>query len=347
MRTVEETENPVQLHCGTPAESNDKLRLALSAAGTGVWQWDRQTGAFQCDESFARLFDFAQPLNEISAKTILRRMDRSDRRRVLDSLRSLTERAHPWIDEIRIKASSGQIRWISMKGVPLIAGDGSVNGFIGVAHDVTESKRTTAHTEALLREVTHRSKNMLALILAMARLTAREATDIDSHLKDFSLRVAGLSASQDLIVAAEWQSVDLGSLAVSEVQAIARDRASRVSITGPSFLVTPEAAQTLGMILTELTLNALQHGALSVPDGHVRLTWQIRDNGEVEMIWKETGGGGFDPKQPKGYGMAAVERFSIQGLKVSASFSASDRGFTWTLAGRVESLGSKPQAHRT
>ena len=75
-------------------------------------------------------------------------------------------------------------------------------GFVGTANDVTDQKRGLSRTDTLLREVSHRSKNMLALILAMARLTARDAVDVKSHLKEFALRVAGLSASQDLIVAA-------------------------------------------------------------------------------------------------------------------------------------------------
>ena len=193
--------------------------------------------------------------------------------------------------------------------------DGHIIGLVGVAYDITDQKQSLSRTDALLREVSHRSKNMLALILAMARLTAREAVDVKSHLKDFALRVAGLAASQDLIVAADWQSVDFGALAFAEVEAVARTDAARVTITGPSFLVTPEAAQTLGMIVTELTLNAVEHGALSAAGGEVRLSWEFPDDATIMISWHETGGPDYDPELPKGYGMRLSSDFRRRGSK--------------------------------
>ena len=225
--------------------------------------------------------------------------------------------------------------------------DGHIIGLVGVAYDITDQKQSLSRTDALLREVSHRSKNMLALILAMARSTAREAVDVKSHLKDFALRVAGLAASQDLIVAAGWQSVDLGALAYAEVEAVARTDAARVTITGASFLVTPEAAQTLGMIVTELTLNAVENGALSAAGGEVRLSWEFPDDATIMISWHETGGPDYDPELPKGYGMSVVERFSTQGLKVNSHVARDIGGFTWILTGPIANLGKRPPPHRT
>jgi two-component sensor histidine kinase len=180
----------------------------------------------------------------------------------------------------------------------------------------------------------------------MARLTARDTVDVKSHLKEIALRVAGLAASQDLIVASDWQSVDLGTLAVAEIDAVARTDAARVKISGPSFAVTPEAAQTVGMILTELTLNAIQHGALSVANGEVRLTWELTDDATIMISWQEIGGPGYDPERPPGYGMSVVERFSTQGLKASAHARGDASGFLWVLNAPVASLGGRPPPHR-
>ena len=326
---------------------DDRLRQALAAAGTGIWQWDMATGQVRCDENFARLFDPSQGGGSLPARAFLRRIEPGDRRRLIAHARSVIQRLHPLEDDFRVRRRDGEIRWISLRGITITAPDGAVTGLTGTGQDVTDTKRSASHTEQLLREVTHRSKNMLALVLAMARLTAREAPDIDSHLKDFSLRVAGLSASQDLIVESDWENVDLGALAVAEARAIARCQADRISISGPSFLLTPEAAQTLGMIFTELTLNSMANGALADPHGHIKLAWELTPDGEITMTWRESGDREFKPMKPAGYGMSAVERFSVQGLKVSATFSAEDNGFTWTLSGPIANIGVRARPHRS
>ncbi|MBS0269641.1 MAG: sensor histidine kinase, partial [Proteobacteria bacterium] len=181
-------------------------------------------------------------------------------------------------------------------------------------------------------------------ILAMARLTARDAVDVKSHLKDFTLRVAGLSASQDLIVASDWQSVDLATLAAAEIGAVARTDADRVAIMGPPVMLTPEAAQTLGMVLTELALNAVEHGALSAATGEVKLEWTLPDPTTILISWCETGGPPFLADGPKGYGMSVVERFSTQGLKLSALADGNADQFTWTLSGPLANVGHAQKA---
>lgn len=347
MQTVTDTKAALDKRYEEAQVSPERLRMALAAAGLGSWQWDRVSRKFNGDEDFARLFGVATGDAGVSYRAYLAKIQSEDRGRLLSQLRSVLQRPHTLSDDIRVERKDGEIRWLAIRGVALTDPSGRAQGLVGTCQDVTDTKRSAKRTEQLLREVTHRSKNMLALVLAMARLTAREAPNIESHLKDFSLRVAGLSASQDLIVESDWQNVDLGALAVAQIRATASSKADRLSISGPSFLLTPEAAQTIGMILTELTLNALAHGALADPRGHVRLTWELTSDDEIKLSWRETGGLGFEPGKPAGYGMAAVERFSIQGLKVSAGFLPETSGFTWSLVGPIENLGVRPRSHRT
>jgi two-component sensor histidine kinase len=146
----------------------------------------------------------------------------------LHAIRIALGNGRPLSIDVRLTCFDGEQRWIALRANPLNAEAGRVDGFVGIAYDITDQKRGLSRTDALLREVSHRSKNMLALILAMARLTARDAVDVKSHLKEFTLRVAGLAASQDLIVAADWQSVDFTTLASAEIEAVARSDAPRI-----------------------------------------------------------------------------------------------------------------------
>jgi two-component sensor histidine kinase len=319
-----------------------RLRMAIEAGGISVWQWNRSSGSLLWDVNCAADLLKLQPdMPEPTARDLLRRTNKHDRRRLLQALRSAIAGDKPFAADLRLKRFDGAQRSYAARGTPLKE-DGRIVGFVGVFYDITEQSLALSRTDALLREVSHRSKNMLALILAMARLTAREAVDVKSHLKDFALRVAGLAASQDLIVAADWRNVDFATLASAETEAVARADAKRVKIAGPPLLLMPEAAQTLGMILTELTLNAAEHGALSVATGTVRLSWEFPDDATVTIHWREMGGPPYDPELRKGYGMAVVERFSTQGLKLSSFVTSDPDGFTWTLTGPLAHIGAPP-----
>jgi two-component sensor histidine kinase len=321
-----------------PGTVDERLRMALEAGSMCAWEWRRSDGAMHWDTPCTELVKQPRGMATLTARGLLRRVPPHDRGRLLHAVRATLLKDHPLAVDIRVKCFDGELRWFAVRAAPLKKHK-SIVGLVGIAYDVTDHKRNLSRTDSLLREVSHRSKNMLALILAMARLTAREAADVKSHLKDFALRVAGLAASQDLIVAADWQSVDLSTLASAEIEAVARVDASRVKIAGPPFLVTPEAAQTLGMILTELALNAVAHGALSVAAGEVHLSWALPDDTTIAISWHEIGGPVYDPERPKGYGMSVVERFSTQGLKLASHVTGDATGFTWTLTGPISNIG--------
>jgi PAS domain S-box-containing protein len=339
------------LHPSAPEQKNEgieqRLRLALEAAGMCAWEWSRDSGSIIWNASCEQILKPPASSAAITARDVLRRIFPHERRRLLNMVRASLSQGRPLTADIRLRRFDGEFCWMSLRAQPVMNKSGQVIGIAGIAQDITDQKQSLSRTDSLLREVSHRSKNMLALILAMARLTAREAVDVQSHLKEFALRVAGLAASQDLIVAADWQSVDFSTLASAEIEAVARSDAMRVKISGPDLLVTPEAAQTLGMILTELALNAVKHGALSVATGKVRLSWALEDSQTITISWREIGGPEYDPERAAGYGTSVIERFSTQGLKLESGASCGPDGFTWTVSGPLANIGTvSPRARR-
>lgn len=327
-------------------ESDHRLRMALDAGGMGVWEWDRQTDEMTWDPVEFDLAGLPRGERAPTGNEFLARIVDEDRPGVLSELEKLSPENPALAVDFRFKRYDGEVRWLTGRGLLLSDQAGAKRGLIGVNFDTTDQRSNAERTASLLREVSHRSKNMLALILAMARLTARDATDVGSHVKEFSARVAGLAASQDLIVAFDWQNVDIAALAASEARAIAHDAALRVSISGPAVSISPEAAQTLGMVFAELMLNAVQHGALSTARGQVSLTWEIA-GAELRMAWLESGGPAVASDCGRGYGMSVVERFAEQGLKSTAKLDPRPEGILWTLAAPLANLGAavSPAAH--
>jgi two-component sensor histidine kinase len=80
-----------------------------------------------------------------------------------------------------------------------------------------------------------------------------------------------------------------------------------VQIDGPNVLLEPDAAQAIAVALHELATNAAKYGALSVPDGHVRVEWSHEPNGRLVLRWTETGGPPVEPPTRRGFGSRVME----------------------------------------
>ena len=226
--------------------------------------------------------------------------------------------------EIPLEDARG-IRWHDLHIEPLRNETNEIIGLICASVDVTERKEGEAHLRLLLRELTHRSKNLLAVIQAMARQTANHAGSTDAFLKQFGSRLQALAASHDLLVRESWYGASLGELIRSQLSRYLDGNAVQVSIEGPAIALKPEAAQNLGLALHELAINAAKFGALSVPTGRISITWIRREtavDSAVELDWREQLGPKVKARRKKGFGTMVIERNLARALdaKVNMDF---------------------------
>lgn len=226
--------------------------------------------------------------------------------------------------EIPLEHAHG-IRWHDLHVEPLRNEAGEIIGLTCASVDVTERKEGEAHLRLLMRELTHRSKNLLAVIQAMARQTAHHAGSVDAFLAQFGSRLQALAASHDLLVRESWYGASLGELIRSQLSSYLDGGAVQVTMEGPAIALKPEAAQNLGLALHELAVNAAKFGALSVPAGRVMITWARRasdaDN-SVELDWREQLGPKVKARRKKGFGSMVIERNLARALdaKVDLEF---------------------------
>lgn len=235
------------------------------------------------------------------------------------------ETGTPCCCEIAIGFVGDRDRWFDLHIEPLRDVTGDITGLVGTAIDITRRKEDEAHLRLLMRELTHRSKNLLAVIQAMARHTARHSRLTNDFVRQFEARLQALAAAHDVLVEEGWHGASLEGLARLQLRPFLDAGEGQVSVEGPTVLLKPQAAQALGLALHELANNARKYGALSVPDGKVALEWrrvpQPQGDG-VLLKWTESGGPTVATRIARRFGSLVIERHLERAIdgKVHLSF---------------------------
>jgi two-component sensor histidine kinase/CHASE3 domain sensor protein len=248
--------------------------------------------------------------------------------------RGVLASGEPARTEIRMDYPTGP-RWYDVTLVPTRNEAGEVDGLVGGAVNISERKQYEAHVRLLLREITHRSKNLLAVIQAIMRQTASHAPSVQEFGKRFSARLDALAGSLDLLVQEDWRGVTLADLVRSQLAHHVEEGASQIELDGGKLQLPPDAAQNIGMALHELATNASKYGALSVPCGRVRVSWRtwFDEDGieQCRLHWEERGGPPVSPPARRGFGQVVIERTVARAVSGRVTLTYPPGGVQWTL----------------
>jgi PAS domain S-box-containing protein len=231
--------------------------------------------------------------------------------------------------DVSIRFRAGETRWYDLHVEPLRDVTGATTGLIGTAIDVTSRKEDEAHFRLLMRELTHRSKNLLAVIQAMARQTGRHTGSIELFLEQFDARLQALATSHDVLIEEGWYGASLGELASLQLQRLLDYRFHQAVIEGPTVLLKPAAAQALGFALHELAVNAKKFGALSVPGGRISVSWRRLPQPEgdsVQLRWAESEGPPVSVPIYRRFGSVIIERHLAHAINGEVQLSFSPEG---------------------
>ena len=236
--------------------------------------------------------------------------------------------------EERIPYRDGGTRYIHAQYVPDVRADRTVAGFYALITDITQRRGAEQHTQELLREVNHRAKNMLAVVQAVARQTAAD-DDPKIFAQRFSARLAGLAASQELLVQSDWHGADLDRLIRSQLTHLDDLVDRRIFLEGHSIRVSAAAAHTIGMVMHELSTNAAKYGSLSNRTGEVRITWCLEGTGDdarFAMAWVERNGPSVVPARRKGFGHSVMVRTVEHAFDAEVELNYLPEGIEWRLS---------------
>ena len=261
--------------------------------------------------------------------------------RVTQDFRDAIGKGEGWEDTFPLRRHDGQWRWFLSRAKPIRDDRDEIEYWFGTNTDITEQREQAEQIRLLLMEVNHRAKNMLGTVQALARRTARDGGAAQpDFIKRFEARIHSLAVNQDILVKRAWNRIPIRELALAQL-AFVETAPGEFTLSGPDLMLSPRAAETVGMALHELATNALKYGALSVDEGHVDIGWSCtaEDGSEAaettdgdmrfSLWWRESGGPAVKAAERSGFGTTLIRDVPRQTLEAEVTLAFAPDGVQW------------------
>ena len=320
--------------------SEQRLRLALDAADMGIWEWDVSAGTYQWNDQTYRMLGYEPQSFVPDYNAWARRVHPDDLPKLAAEAQRMMEHPREAFGEYRAFGQNDELRWLEARGRFECDAEGRPKRYYGVLMDITERKRAEERDRILTAEVNHRAKNLLAVVQAVALQTASE-DDPKEFAQNFNDRLAGLAASQDLLVQSHWRGVDTGELVRSQLSHFAGLIGQRILLNGPPAQLKASAAQTLGMAIHELATNASKYGALSSATGTIQVSWGIEDQNPQPrflMQWVEAHGPTVKEPERRGFGHSILVDMAEYSFEARVTLSYPPTGLVWQFSAPVSEV---------
>ncbi|MFZ5720468.1 MAG: sensor histidine kinase [Pseudomonadota bacterium] len=284
-----------------------RLEAAVEASGLGVWEWNVRTGEVIWNRRNRELFgvDHDRPL---TIQDYAELVHPEDREAVRAAYREAADRPEggAFVYEHRtVRSPDGRARWLQARGRVVKDSDGVLRT-VGAMLDITDRKTAEERRSLVLRELAHRSKNGILVMMTLVAQTAKNARDVRDFEAVLTARLQSLADSQDLVTDAAGHALRLTDLldrALTPFDPSRFDIDPRLEAVG----ISNDMVVAMALLLHELGTNAVKYGALSSPSGRVRLTLDDAAAGEARLLWIERGGPPVKPAVRRGFGSRLLE----------------------------------------
>ena len=307
--------------------SEHRLRTVLETDAIGVLFLDRRGTIVDANEVFLSMTGYSR--DEVNSHELTWRtltppewMEFSE-----EQMRKLEETGHLGPYEKEYLRKDGSRLWMMSTGRRLDDDELVVEYCI----DISDRKRAEMERELLSRELSHRVKNVFAVIQSLATQTTGRMRSVDAFREAFLGRLHALAHAHSMLLETDWRSIALDTLVEHAVEAYRIDRPDVIDVEGELVSLTPKQGLGLSLVLHELGTNAAKYGALSHRDGRLRVFWRKeRDRGttRVRLCWEERGGAQVAPPTEQGFGSLLIERVCKLQLNGSVELNYLTEGLT-------------------
>lgn len=276
------------------ADEGQRLSLALEANDLGFWELQIERGKIWRSKRLRQMLGLPDTAAWTDYPGIHLQVHPDDADRLKEAyMLALHGKSRGMQLELRLRSPSGAWAWFETFGrvVRRNPVTGAAQILTGVTRDISARKEAEARREAMIRELDHRARNILAVIQSILLLSTKE--DPARYASRVQGRIAALSRAQALLSAEAWSGADLEAVLRGELAPFVGPGAAetRFTLQGPPLRLPVPAVQPIALVLHELASNAREHGALSQPEGHIRVSWQVDEAAcLIRLSWQESGG---------------------------------------------------------
>ena len=183
--------------------------------------------------------------------------------------------------------------------------------------------------DATLQELTHRTKNLLAIILSISEQLGKTSAGTRNFQDRFRDRLMSIALSHDMLVKSRWHTTDLHSTVATAIAQFAQKE--KVTLSGPNISIPPQMVENIMMAVNELMTNSIKYGALSHRGGKVEISWRLEAD-RLHFLWHsrlDT----FDQSAPvrPGFGTLVLTKIVPRNLQGKADYKIGDGSVRWEL----------------
>lgn len=194
-----------------------------------------------------------------------------------------------------------------VSAAPLQVGHDMISGCVITMVDLSQRKAAEKQQLLMMRELDHRVKNTLALVLSIASRTLHHEDTLEGFQQAFTGRIQALAATHSLLAENSWTNLTIADVVRSELAPYTAGAAGRFTIQDLGKSLAPRAAIALGLVIHELATNATKYGALSVPGGKLSVRGRSEDERFI-VEWRESGGPPVTAPTHRGFGQTVITR---------------------------------------
>ncbi|WP_316979217.1 chemotaxis protein CheB [Shumkonia mesophila] len=310
---------------------SERLRRMIETEAVGIIFLDEGGRLIDSNNAFLRMTGFAREAvsdGRLNWRTLTPPdwMDLTER-----EMAKLAETGRIGPYEKEYFREDGSRMWILFAGQGL--GDGTTVEF---CLDISERKAAEDQRALLLRELSHRVKNTLAVVQSIAHQTLRTSDSVEAFAEAFERRLQALAHAHALLTPQNWTGALLGDLVAATMESFLPDGDARVKIDGPPISLSANATVSFTMALHEMGTNAVKHGALSTQKGVVEIGWRVAEpqpgkNGRLIFTWTEHGGPKVAQPKRKGFGSKMIEKGVAHALGAQVAIDYREAGVICTM----------------